>query len=226
MLDDDESSQNLLLDNNDEDVYSEKHSYDAVSTCPTSSSTVKRIKKNEESDDTIKEEDNMLEKFPFHGMNVMVGEEFKPHGEDPRGYDHPYGSRLPSGYCLYCKCKNTLCHDKRFGLYCGLRVAEQIEQKGANTMYGDKVKELMKVAYNEILRVEIVQQVGVLDTHNNYIPPQCMEDRSLKNVMNHFFYMKFTTTMNKRLQDGSKGKYGSGSFGFYTALKEQKTHEK
>ena len=27
-------------------------------------------------------------------------------------------------------------------------------------------------------------------------------------------------------KDGSKGKYGSGHFGFYTALKEQEFHEK
>ena len=93
-------------------------------------------------------------------------------------------------------------------------------------MYSDKVKALMTVAYNKILRVEIVQQVGVLDTHNNYIPPKYTERRSMKNVMNHFFYMKFTTTMKKWLQDGSKGKYGSGSFGFYSAMKEQETHNK
>ena len=212
MLHDYENSQNLLEDNEDD-----------LDT-PTSSSGVKRIKRNEEDEDSTNE--NMLEKFPFHGMNTMVNDKFKPNGEDPRGWDHPFGSELPSGYCNHCKCRKELCHDKRFGLYCGLRVAELIEKKGANTMFGDDVKELLKEAYNEVLRVEIVQQVGVLDTHNSYIPPECIENRSMKNIMNHFFYMKFTTAMNKRLQDSSKGTYSSGSFGFYTALKEQDSKKK
>ena len=45
-----------------------------------------------------------------------------------------------------CKCKKKLCHDKRFGLYCGLHVAEEIERVGVNTMFSDKVKALMTVA--------------------------------------------------------------------------------
>lgn len=213
MSDNKENSQNLLVDNDEE--------LDALTS---SSAGVKRIKRNEDDDDTNNKE-YMLAKFPFHSMNSMVRKKFKPNGEDPRGWDHPYGSDLPSGYCIHCKCMEALCHDKRFGLYCGLRVAELVEKKGACKMFGDDVKDLLKVACNKILCIEIVQQVGVLDTHNNYIPPKCMEDRSMKNIMNHFFYMKFTTAMNKRLEDGSKGKYGTGSFGFYTALKEQDEKE-
>ena len=115
----------------------------------------------------------MLEKFPFHGMDTMVKDEFKPNGEDPREWDHPFGSQLPSGYCIHCKCRKELCHDKRFGLYCGLCVlAELIGKKGANTMFGDDVKELLKEAYNEVRCVEIVQQVGVLDTHTTAISHQ------------------------------------------------------
>jgi hypothetical protein len=210
MSDREEYSQNLL---HDEEV---KEVLERVS---------KKAKVKQETS-TLKTEDDeeelgMLEKFPFYGLNTMVRDKFRPHGVDPRGYTHPYGSKLPSDYCKHCKCKQNLCHDKRFGLYCGLRVGELIEKKGAGTLFGDNMKELMKQAYNEILRVEIVQQIGVLDTHNNYDPPKCMEDRSFKNILNHFFYMKFTAAMKRRLQDGSKGEYGSGSFGFYTALKEQ-----
>jgi hypothetical protein len=211
MIDEEEMSQNLLENDEDDEEFSHP--------------TAKRSKVKNEGDVKNKvandEEDGLLKKFPFHGMNVLVREKFKPHGLDPRGYDHPYGSDLPSDYCVDCKCKEALCHDKRFGLYCGLRVAEMIEKGGPRNMFGDKIKKLVKEAYNEILRVEIVQQIGVLDTHNNYIPPKCMEDRSLKNIMNHFFYMKFTAVMSSRLQDGSKGKYGSGSYGFYSALKEE-----
>ena len=88
-------------------------------------------------------------------------------------------------------------------------------------MRGDKIKPLLKIAYNEILRVETVQNIGVLDTHNNYNPPQCMLDCSMKNIMQHFFYQKFTASMKERLQDCSRGDYGSGKFGFYSLLREQ-----
>ena len=77
------------------------------------------------------------------------------------------------------------------------------------------------MAYNKILQVETVQNVGVLDTYNNYDVPQCMLDGSMKNIMQHFFYLKFTSSMNDRLQDGLRGEYGSGKFGFYSALREQ-----
>ena len=222
MFDDDELSDNLL----DDIGCSSKRRKDVLDDGVNSQEVAKRIKVKNEEDKEGSKEEGMLQQFPFHGMNILVKNEFNPNGLDPRGYDHPYGSKLPSNYCVDCKCKKEICHDKRFGLYCGLRVAEEIERKGANTMFGDDVKVLMKLAYNEILRVEIVQQIGVLDTHNNYIPPKCMETRSMKNVMNHFFYMKFTTVMKKRLEDGSKGKYGSGNFGFYSALKEQDTKKK
>jgi hypothetical protein len=221
---DDESSQNLF-DNHNQNEAVEKVKCDDDEDDRLSSSSAKRMKKNDE--DEINHQSNndneklLLEKFPFYGINKLVREKFNPYGEDPRGYDHPFGSDLPKDHCVHCKCRFPLCHDTRFGLYCGLRVAEQVEKKGAQGMYGDAVKELMKVAYNEILRVEICQQVGVLDTHNDYIPPKCMEDKSLKNIMNHFFYMKFTRAMKGRLEDGSKGSYGSGSYGFYSALREQ-----
>ena len=222
MIEEDDRSENLL-DDIDCSSRGGKHEFDDQLNAPEFAKRIK-IKNEENTEGDI--EEGMLQKFPFHGMNILVNNEFNPNGLDPRGYDHPYGSKLPSDYCVDCKCKKELCHDKRFGLYCGLRVAEEIEKEGANTMFSDNVKALMRLAYNEILRVEIVQQIGVLDTHNNYIPPKCMETRSMKNVMNHFFYMKFTTTMKKRLEDGSKGKYGSGSFGFYSALKGQDSKKK
>ena len=114
-----------------------------------------------------------------------------------------------------------MCHDKMFGLYCGLRVAEEIKKLGLNKVNSSRVKDLLKIAYNEILRVETVQQIGVLDTYNNYDPPQCMINGSLTNIMRHFLYQKFTGGMETRLQDGSMGEYGSGSFGFYTVLQQE-----
>ena len=60
--------------------------------------------------------------------------------------------------------KKTMCHDKRFGLYCGLWVAEEIKKLGINKVNASSVKDLLKIVYNEILRVETVQQMGILDT--------------------------------------------------------------
>ena len=131
------------------------------------------------------------------------------------------GEKLSIGCCTSCRCDYRYCHEKRFGLYCGLRVAEQIEEIGIGNMSGDKIKPLLKIAYNEILRVETVQNVGVLDTHNKYEPPECMKEHSMKNIMQHFFYQKFTAAMKERLRDGSRGDYSSGKFGFYSVLREQ-----
>ena len=101
MVDEDDNSQNLL---DDFDCPS-KRNKDLIDDQLNSQAGVKHIKvKNKENYDGDDDED-MLQKYPFHGMNIMVKEEFKPHGLDPRGYNYPYGSQLPSGYCADCKCK-------------------------------------------------------------------------------------------------------------------------
>ena len=171
-------------------------------------------------------EDDLLYPFPFHGMRQLLRCNYKPNGKDPRGPRFDEGEPLPEGHCDSCKCELTLCHDTRFGLYCGLRVAELIQEKGADKLGGSDVSTLLRLAYNEVLRVETVQQIGILDTYNDYDPPQCVLDKSMKNIMRHFLYEKFTIKMKTRLQDGSRGRWGSGTHGFYTALSREEEAER
>ena len=179
-------------------------------------------------DDTQPEDGRViLHPFPFRGMTSLLHSEYQPNGIDPRG-PNPKSEVRRSRHaicCDSCKCEIHLCHDTRFGLYCGLRVAELTREVGAGKLFGEKISKLLKTAYNEVLRVETVQQIGVLDTFNDYDPPQCMVDKTMKNIMRHFLYQKFTSKMNKRLEDGSKGSRGSGSYGFYTALREEEVIE-
>ena len=179
-------------------------------------------------DDTKPENSSLtLQPFPFQGMEALLHSDYQPNGIDPRGPNPK--SRIPHNrhtvYCDSCECEIHLCHDTRFGLYCGLRVAELTQDIGAGNLFAEKISKLLKTAYNEVLRVETVQQIGVLDTFNNYDPPQCMIDKTMKNIMRHFLYQKYTHKMNKRLQDGSRGKRGSGSYGFYTALCKEEVIE-
>ena len=109
-------------------------------------------------------------------------------------------------------------HNSRFGLYCGLRVAESIKLLGLKKMHSDKLRELVKQAYNEILRVTVVQEVGILDTHNQYEIPLCLENRTMKNVVRHFAYQKFSAAMENRLKNGSVESEGNGTFSFFKAL--------
>ena len=162
---------------------------------------------DDDKDDDKDDDELMLAPFPTKGVNMLLNNKYIVLGRDPRGVKSNDGQSLPHDYCRLCKCKKTMCHDKRFGLYCGLRVAEEIKKLGLNNVNASRVKDLLKIAYNEILRVETVQQIGVLDTYNNYDTPQCMNDTSLKNIMRHFLYQKFTGAMDLRLQDGSMGEY-------------------
>ena len=175
------------------------------------------------------DEERMLHPFPFYGMRKLFRSTYTPNGIDPRGpilregeKEHPMWQL---DHCMFCECEKKLCHDTRFGLYCGLRVAEMIEEKGAGDVQATEVSKLLKVAYNEILRVETVQQIGVLDTYNDYDPPKCILEKSMKNIMRHFLYEKYTLKIKKRLQDGSRGRWGTGKYGFYTALHNDKQAE-
>ena len=226
----------LSITNEDNTVHSDDESVTTKRLHPHRFTTANKVtpmsnkryrRENEEDllqeliDDTKPEDHNStLHPFPFRGMTSLLQSEYQPNGIDPRGPNPK--SRIPRShhdvYCDSCKCQIALCHDTRFGLYCGLRVAELTQEIGAGKLFGEKISKLLKVAYNEVLRVKTVQQIGVLDTYNDYDPPQCMVDKSLKNIMRHFLYLKFTTKMNKRLEDGSKGSRGSGKYGFYTAL--------
>ena len=172
----------------------------------------------------------MLAPFPFHGMRKLFRCDYLPNGKDPRGPDLREGEKdkliWQMQHCVSCTCETHLCHDTRFGLYCGLRVAEMVEQKGAANLNADKISKLLRLAYNEVLRVEVVQQIGILDTYNDYDPPQCILDKSMSNIMRHFLFEKYSLTIKSRLQDGSKGKHGTGAYGFYTALHNEEEAEK
>jgi hypothetical protein len=171
-------------------------------------------------DDRLGEtEDDLLYPFPFRAMRMFNrSDSYNPAGKDPRGPKFDDGGDLPDGHCDSCKCLLNLCHDTRFGLYCGLRVAEMIKEKGAGNIVGASVSGLLKKAYNEVLRVETVQHIGVLDTYNDYDPPECILNKSMKNIMRHFLYEKYSTKMKERLENGSLGRWGTGSHGFYAAL--------
>ena len=97
------------------------------------------------------QEGGRLHKFPFKGVDTVLYNNSIPGGRDPRGYHETAEHTLPYGYCKSCRCHKKICHDKHFGMYCELRVAEQVGHIGPRKLTGDKVKDLMKVAYNEIL---------------------------------------------------------------------------
>ena len=114
-------------------------------------------------DDRLGEtEDDLLYPFPFRGMRMLNRCDYKPAGKDPRGPKFDEGEDLPLDHCQSCKCPQNMCHDTRFGLYCGLRVGELIKEKGAGNMGGAHVTDMLKTAYNEVLHVETVQHIGVL----------------------------------------------------------------
>ena len=140
-------------------------------------------------------------------MKAVIDDTFNPGGIDPCGsVTHTILSSLPKNYRESCHCKKDLCHNTCFGLYCGLRVAEQVQKIGAGSLFGDKIDELLSVAYNEVLRVVTVQEIGILDTHSTYEIPRCMKRRSWMNIMRHFYYQKFTVgSMESCLRDGSQG---------------------
>ena len=85
-------------------------------------------------------------------------------------------------------------------------------------MGGAHVTDMLKTAYNEVLRVETVQHIGVLDTYNDYDPPECILNRSMKNIMHHFLCEKYSVRMKERLEGGSRGSWGSGNHGLYAAM--------
>lgn len=216
---------------------SSKRMFTTASTVsPSSSVRDKRARRDNEDDllndlcdDTENEDEHMLYPFPAHGMQKLFRARSLPLGVDPRGPTLQEGEKeRPSfarDHCMSCLCEKDLCHNKRFGLFCGLRVAELVEQKGADNVTPETLSKLLKFTYNQVLRVETVQHIGILDTYNDYDPPRCMIDKCMKNIMRHFLYTKYTARMKSRLQDGSKGKYGTGAHGFYSALHHQVSAE-
>ena len=174
---------------------------------------------NDEYDTCFGVSETCLHLFPFNGVRAVIDDTFKTCGIDPRGSVTHTISSLPKDYCEACRCKKELCHDTRFGLYCGLRVAEQVQKLGAGSLFGDKIDELLSVAYNEVLRVVTVQEIGILDTHGTYEIPSCMKRRSWMNIMRHFYYQKFTAGMESRLRDGSQGSEGNGTYIFFNAFR-------
>ena len=137
-------------------------------------SQTKRQKKEDHNhlSEDEQEDEILLALFPIKGVNMLLNNKYIILGRDARGFRNKDDQSLPHDHCRLCKVKKIMCHDKRFGLYCGLRVAEEIKKLGLNKVNSSRVKDLLKIAYNEILRVETVQLIGVLDTYNNYDPPQ------------------------------------------------------
>ena len=109
-----------------------------------------------------------LHLFPFNGVKAIIDDTFTQRGIYPHGSVTHTISSLPKNYCESCCCRKDLRHDTRFGLYCGLRVAEQVQKIGPGSLFGDKIDELLSVAYNEVLRVVTVEEIGILDTHGTY----------------------------------------------------------
>ena len=219
MSDEEKESQDLLLE-----MRNVNQPPRVVQVSPPYCSNRKR-KKREDDDltgTTYGLSDTVLHMFPFHGVDAVVRETGEPKRDDPRGFVGREGEPLPNGYCDSCRCKLNKCHDTRFGLYCGLRVAEEVKKHGAGQLFGDKIDDLLTEAYNEILRVVTVLDIERLDTHGKYKLPECMKKRSWINVMRHFYYQKFTVAMERRLTDGTKGVEGNGTFSFFQALAKDK----
>ena len=166
--------------------------------------------------------DTVLHMFPFHGVETIVNETLNRKRNDPRGFIGSEGEPLPDNYCKSCRCPIHKCHDTRFGLYCDLRVAEQVKKLGADQLFGDKIEELVTKAYNKFLRVVTVLDIERLDTYGKYELPKCMKKRSWINVMRHFYYQKFTVAMEHRLTDGTQGMEGNGTYSFFNALSKDK----
>ena len=208
--------------NQQEEVSMTSGSKPGAYVSPSSSSCKKKRRKDlihpswNHNDEEV--EELMLHKFPFSGVQDIFNSDYKRTKYDPRGYFPNNGQPLPSAFCIHCCCLQKKCHDSRFGLYCGLRVAESIKLLGLKKMHSDKLRELVKQAYNEILRVTVVQEVGILDTHNQYEIPLCLENRTMKNVVRHFAYQKFSAAMENRLKNGSVESEGNGTFSFFKAL--------
>ena len=199
----------------------EKHVTPLASPGGQENTCVKENKKDSLYVEQKDEDKHVLCMFPFTGVQGIFRQEIRRLKNDPRGYFPRSDLFMPDNYCLHCCCPKPKCHDLRFGLYCGLRVAEDVKQYRINKMHTEKVDELVLKAYNEILRVTVVQELGVLDTHNKYELPKCLQNRTVKNVMRHFCYQKFSNAMENRLTDGSMNCEGSGKMLFFKALNDE-----
>ena len=74
--------------------------------------------------------------------------DYKPAGKDPRGPKFDEGEDLPLDHCQLCKCPQNMCHDTRFGLYCGFRDGELINPfppAAARKIYSHNNKKESKV---------------------------------------------------------------------------------
>ena len=217
MSDNEQQYHDLFLDREDKDKPK------VVQVSPSSSGFKKRKKTENESIAVMHGlNDTVLHMFPFQGVETIVNETLNRKRNDPRGFVSSEGEPLPEKYCESCRCHIDKCHDTRFGLYCGLQVAEQVQKQGADQLFGDKIDDLLTEAYNEILRVVTVLDIERLDTYGKYELPKSMKKRSWINVMRHFYYQKFTVAMERRLTDGTHGIEGNGTYSFFNALSKDK----
>lgn len=221
--DQEENSQALLLPSNPED---QKPSSRHVSP----NASLPNAKRQKLTDDDIKNKSQLdphvLHLFPFQGVDTIVAESFEIDRKDPRGWIPRFNETMPKSFCKHCKCSQKRCHDNRFGLYCGLRVAEETKKIGQGKLYGFKIDEIFEKAYNEVLRVTTVMEIGYLDTHSKYKVPECMKTKTWLNIMRHFYYEKFSNRMEARLCDGSHGLAGNGTFSFFNALRREPEKKK
>ena len=56
------------------------------------------------------------------------------------------------------------------------------------------------MAYNETLRVKTCEELNILDTYNNYVPPICMERHSISNSVTIFKYRKWIELHCSKIQ--------------------------
>ena len=132
-------------------------------------------------------------------------EQAKKVEDDPRGFQ-PFLAELPPGYCPGCRCRTELCHEDLFGTYVELRVAEyiNINIKYLDVMQKEDIEDMLYLAYNEVLRVKIVEVTNKLDTCTRYVPPMCMQIKSLKNSLNVFKYRKYMYIQQQKLENGEE----------------------
>ena len=71
-------------------------------------------------------------------------------------------------------------------------------------MEKEDIEDMLYLAYNEVLRVKIVEVTNKLDTCTHYVPPMCMQIKSLKNSLNVFKYRKYMYIQQQKLENGEE----------------------
>ena len=124
---------------------------------------------------------------------------------DPRGYQ-PFLSEVPQGYCPDCRMPRDRCHDKVFGGYVECRVTEHLSVHANRLEEIDilEVEDVQVMAYNEVLRVKIYDVMLILDTCTRYLPPMCLQNRTMNRSLHSFKYRILWCAQHAILQNGEE----------------------